>query len=84
MAIIEVTNNGIPENMEMLIHLKVSTGACVWLYLQRCACFCVERCEAVKCVSMVAVCTAVFTLTAATPNQVLGLLYYGSSSAYLC
>lgn len=27
MSIIEVTNDGNPENMEMLIHLKVSTGA---------------------------------------------------------
>lgn len=27
MAIMEVTNDGVPENMEMLIHLKVRTAA---------------------------------------------------------
>lgn len=32
MEIIEVTNDGIPENMEMLIHLKVCTGGCVSIY----------------------------------------------------
>lgn len=43
MDIIEVTNDGVPENMEMLIHLKVSTDrrVCVVLLLfaRRCACF---------------------------------------------
>lgn len=45
MAIIEVTNDGIPENMEMIIHLKVRTGACVVLFMQRCTCLCCDRVE---------------------------------------